>query len=196
MSFQPSPLLLSVLAGLLTSGLMLTVASCSHVAPLGPAADIPQPHHLRSPIVMQVMNVKPLTPPTSAGGCPAGFTKLSAPGQGPECYRPLGAPVTFTSAAVAPGPTQAPASPSNASPSTYGLLIGLPAAERPELTAITTQAYNSRGAVDISVAGETWGLPLGLAPLTHGQFVIALPSRNDLLQLQRLLSLRTDGHVG
>jgi hypothetical protein len=185
MPFQPSLRPASGLASALAAGLMLTVASCSHLTPLGPAADIPQPHHLRSPLVLQAMRVQN---PTPAGGCPAGFAKLSAPGQSPGCYRPLGAPVTITSAAVSPGPTVGPASPPDAPPSAYGLLIALPDADRAELTAVTTQAYDSRGAVGISVAGTTWALPMTLAPITHGQFTIMLPSRNEALQLQRILA--------
>jgi hypothetical protein len=184
MPFRPPPRPSSVLASMLAAGLMLSVASCSHLTPLGPAADMPQLRHLRSPMVLQAMRVQN---PTPAGGCPAGFTKLSAPGQSPACYRPLGAPVTITSAAVSLGPTAGPASPPNAPPSAYGLLIALPAADRAELTAVTTQAYDSQGAVDISVAGKTWALPMTLAPITHGQFTIMLPSRNEVLQLQRLL---------
>ena len=86
MPFQPSPRPASVMAGVLAAGLMLTAASCSsHITPLRPTA--PQPSQLRSPIVLQAMRVRN---PTPAGGCPAGFTKLSAPGQSPGCYRPLG----------------------------------------------------------------------------------------------------------
>jgi hypothetical protein len=184
MPFQLPPRSLLTLASVLAAGLMLTVASCSNPTPLGPDAG-PQPHQLRSPIALQAMRVQNYTP---AGGCPAGFTKLSAPGQSSGCYRPLGAPVTITTAAVAPGPTAGPVSPSDAPPSMYGLLIALPAADRAELTAVTTQAYDSRGAVDISVAGKTWALPPAQAPLTHGQFTIMLPSRNEVLQLQRLLA--------
>jgi hypothetical protein len=100
MLFQPSPRPASVLAGALATGLMLTVASCSHLTPLGPTADIPQPHHLRSPIVLQAMRVQN---PTPADGCPAHFTMLSAPGTYPGvCTRPVGTPVTITSAAVSP----------------------------------------------------------------------------------------------
>ena len=45
--------------------------SCSHLTPLGPdpAATMPQPHHLRSPFVLQDMRIQP---PAPAGGCPAG----------------------------------------------------------------------------------------------------------------------------
>jgi hypothetical protein len=48
MPFQPSPRLSSVLASVLAAGVMLTVAGCSHLTPLGPdpAATMPQPHHL------------------------------------------------------------------------------------------------------------------------------------------------------
>ncbi len=183
MPSQPRLRPASVLASMLTAGLMLTVASCSHLTPLGPDAR-PQPHHLRSPITLQAMRVQN---PTPAGGCPAGFTKLSAPGQAPGCYRPLGAPVTITSATVSPGPTTGPASPANAPPTAYGLLIALPAAERAELTAVSTQAYDSQGAIGISVAGKTWALPAVRKPFTTGQFEIVVSSRNQLLQLQRLL---------
>ena len=55
-------------------------------------------------------------------------------------------------------------------------------------TAVTTQAYDSQGAVDISVAGKTWGLPVAQAPLTYGQFTVVLPSKNEALQLQRILT--------
>ena len=184
MPFQPPPRPAPVLASVLAAGLMLTAVSCSHLTPLGPAAR-PQPHHLRSPIVLQAMSVQN---PTPAEKCPAGFTKLPAPGQGPGCYRPLGAPVTITSAAVSPGPTAGPASPSGAPPTVYGLFIALPAAERAELTAVSSQAYDSRGALGISVAGKTWALPPVMAPFTHGQFEIVVSSRNEFLQLQRILT--------
>jgi hypothetical protein len=120
-----------------------------------------------------------------ADGKMFGLTPGTYPG---VCVRPVGAPVTITSAAVSPGPTAGPASPPDAPPTAYGLLIALPAAERAELTAVTTQAYDSKGAVDISVTGKTWALPMTLAPLTHGQFAIMLPSRNEALQLQRILA--------
>jgi hypothetical protein len=70
----------------------------------------------------------------------------------------------------------------------YGLFIALPAAERAELTAVTSQAYDSRGALGISVAGKTWALPPVMAPFTHGQFEIVVSSRTEFLQLQRMLT--------
>ena len=63
----------------------------------------------------------------------------------------------------------------------------MPAADRAELTAVTTQAYNVQGAVDISVADKVWGLPLAKAPLTRGVFTIMLPSKNQADQLQGIL---------
>lgn len=117
-------------------------------------------------------------PPSAAGECPAGSAALSGPGAGPgQCYRQLGTPVTITSAAVSLiQQTSAP-----------GLLITVPPADVAALTAITTKAANSRGYVDISVAGKTWSIPEAMAPLTHGQFSIGLQSRNQVLQLQRIL---------
>jgi hypothetical protein len=72
-------------------------------------------------------------------------------------------------------------------PGASGLLITVPAADRAALTAITTKAYDSRGDVDISVAGKTWEIPEALQPLTDGRFAIVLQSRNQALQLQRIL---------
>lgn len=183
MPFPRSSRLASALVSGAAAGLTLTAVGCGHVAPLGP--DGPQPHQLRSPIVLQAMSVQSLT---TAGGCPAGFTRLSAPGQSPACYRPVGAPVTITSAAVGPGPTTGPTSPANAPPTEYGLLITVPPADRAELTAVTTQATDSQGAVDISVVGKTWGLLLTQAPLTDGWFTITLPSHNEVVQLQHILT--------
>jgi hypothetical protein len=180
MPFLSRPRRASVLAGSLAAGLLLAGAGCGHITPLGPTPR--QPQHLGVPIVLQAMGVQDFVP--STGECPAGYTRLSAPGQSAACYRPLGAPVTFTSAAVSPGPT---AGPVNAPPTEYGLLIAVPAADRAELTAVTTQAYNVQGAVDISVADKVWGLPLAKAPLTRGVFTIMLPSKNQADQLQGIL---------
>ena len=168
--------------GIPLAGIVLTVASCaSHplAAPRPtatvpqPPATVPQPRYLASPIVLEAMLSQP---PSSAGGCPAGSAVLSGPGAGPGlCYRQLGKPVTITSAAVSlpPGPPE--------------LLITVPAADVTALTAITTKAADSRGYVDISVASKTWSIPEALAPLTDGRFVIGLQSRNQALQLQRIL---------
>lgn len=192
MPFQLPPRRSPVLASVLAS-IVLTVAGCSYVAPLGPDA-VPRPSQLHSPIVLEAMRVQF---PTPTGKCPAGYAALSAPGAptvsapGSDvgyspCYRELGPPVTFTSAAVSPYQPRTPSG-HTGSPGASGLIITLPAADVAALTAVTTRAYDARGAVDINVAGKTWGLPMQLAPLTHGRFAIVLPSSGQTRQLQRLL---------
>ena len=76
MPFQlPRPLF--VLASVLTAaGVVLAVAGCSHVTPLGPdpaPVSLPPARDLGSPIVMQVMRSQL---PTPAGQCPAGSIAL------------------------------------------------------------------------------------------------------------------------
>jgi hypothetical protein len=186
MTFHSPPRLPPVLASALAAGLMLAVASCGHVTPLGPDA---KPSHLRSPIVLQAMRVRM---PGPAGECPAGFVTLSAPGMSPGlCYRKLGAPVTITSAAVSPVSSSPPLNRSGqvvAGPPTYQFIITLPAADVAALTAVSTRAFDSQGALDISVAGQIWALLMAWGPLTHGQLEMNLPSKNQALELQRLLA--------
>jgi hypothetical protein len=197
---RPPSVLASVLAA---AGIVLAVAGCSHIAPLGPdaAANLPQPHHLRSPFVLEAMRVQP---PTPAGGCQAGYTAL--PGANPvavagrphrahldgalvvsQCYRKTGTPVTITSAAVSPVSLQKPP-PGQKAPNQYDFVITLPAADVPALTAVTTTAYHARGALAISVAGKTWALPMVAGPFIGPQLQIPMPSRNQALQLQRSLA--------
>ena len=187
MPLQPPPRLSCLLASVLAlAGVVLTVASCSHLTPLGPAP--PQPSHLRSPFVLQAMRIQP---PAPAGGCPAGFTTLSAPGATPgACYRKLGTPVTISSAAVSPVSSSQPKPPpgQEAGPAQYGFTITLPAADMPALAAVTTTAADAQGPLAISVAGETWVLPIVGRPFTSRQFLIPLPSKNQALQLQRILA--------
>jgi hypothetical protein len=190
MSFEFRPRPASVLAGLLAAGLVLTVAGCGHLTPLGPYAPAaaPPPSHLRSPIVLQAMRVQP---PAPAGGCPAHFTMLSVPGTYPGvCARPVGTPVTITSAAVSPVSSFQPRTPSGQvvpGPPVYQIMITLPAADVTAATAVVTAAYDSRGGVDFSIAGRTWALPMVLKPFRSQQLSIALPSKNQALQLHRLL---------
>jgi hypothetical protein len=185
MPFELPPRPLPILAGTLAAiAFALTLAGCSHVTPLGPdpAATMPPPRHLGSPIVMQVMLGKPSTPP--GGACPAGYAVLSGPAAADNtgvCYGKLGSPVTFTSAGVSAGQSD------GSTGSEAALMINVPAADRAALTAITTKAYKAKGYVDISVAGQTWAIPEAMAPLTQGQFEISLPSKNLALRLQRLL---------
>jgi len=189
MSFEFRAAPASVLASMLSAGLMLTVAGCGHLAPLGPYAPAaaPPPSQLRSPIVLQAMRVQP---PAPAGGCPARFTMLSVPGNPGECARPVGTPVTITSAAVSAVSSFQPRNPSGQvmpGPPIYQIMITLPPADVAAATAVVTTAYDSRGGVDFSVAGRTWALPMVFKPFRSQQVSVALPSKNQALQLHRLL---------
>jgi len=191
------PRLPSALASVLAAGIVLAVASCTgHITPLGPdqAATMPQPHHLRSPLILQDMLTQGLVPPP--GGCPAGWVTLSG-----GCYRKTGTPVTITSAAVsAVIPFRPPTPPGQqAPPVQYGFSITVPAADVPALAAVLPAAPGPPGpptasAVTpatpipaISVAGRTWILA-GYSALQGRQFDVTLPSKNQALQLQRMLA--------
>jgi hypothetical protein len=170
-------------AGIAVAALALSCAGCSHILPLGPTP--PAPRHLGSAVILQLVLSQP---PAPAGGCPAGYTTLAAPFTDyPEvpdaCYRKLGTPVMFTSAAVSMAYQPA----TNQQPAQYGLNFTLPAAEAAALTAITTKAFDSRDELAISTAGKTWGVFMTAGPFTNGQFGILVQSENQALQLQRIL---------
>jgi hypothetical protein len=203
MPFKLRPRLSTATASGLAAGLMLTLASCSHVTPLGPdpATSMPQPHHLRSPLVLQVVRLPQSAP---VGGCPAGYRTLSGGGSPGMCYRKTGRSVTITSAAVSPvSPFRPPAPPGQqAVPVQYVFWITVPAADAAALTAVTTTVTGPQrpqqgpptataaatSALTISVAGRTWGL-VGFATRFSGREIeVALPSRNQALQLQRMLA--------
>jgi hypothetical protein len=57
----------------------------------------------------------------------------------------------------------------------------------PELTAVTTTAADAQGPLALSVDGRTWVLPLVSRPFTGRQFIVPLTSKNQAVQLQRLL---------
>jgi hypothetical protein len=216
MPFQlPRPLF--VLASVLTAaGVVLAVAGCSHVTPLGPdpvPVSLAPARDLGSPIVMQIMRSQL---PTPAGQCPAGSIALfgsepdvprtsavlaqpvrggtatpaaasatpPAPGAGVACYRPVGTPVTITSAALSSVATNR----NQPGPAWYEFVVAFPAADVPALTALIRQAYNAGDAVGMSVAGKLWQ-----APQTRRRFnalraeQVNLLSRNQALQLYRLL---------
>jgi hypothetical protein len=184
--FQPSPssrFLASVVAA---AGVVLTVAGCSHVAPLGP--EPPQPRRLGSPIILQAMRSQPRAP---AGRCPAGWVALAVPGSTGTCYRKVGTPLTITSAAVSSlvsGPRVSPAGQQpGRGPASYGFAVAMPTADVGAVTAIIRQAYNAQGAVDISVAGKTWAAPQVIKPFPGQQLQIFLPSKSQALQLRHLL---------
>ena len=198
MPYQRARLPSALASVLAAAGMVLAVASCTgHIAPLGPdpAATLPQPHHLRSPLILQDMLTQGLVPPP--GGCPAGWVLLSG-----GCYRKTGTPVTITSAAVSPVfPFQPPTPPGQQAPAVqYGFSITVPSADVSALAAVLPTAPGPPGpptasAVTpatpipaISVAGRTWILLGYGTPSAGGEFDVTLPSRNQALQLQRMLA--------
>jgi hypothetical protein len=200
MPFQLPLRLSSVLVSVLAAGVMLTVASCSHLTPLGPdpAATMPQPHHLRSPLILQDMRAQPSAP---AGGCPASYVANS--GDPGPCYGPkTGPPVTITSAGVSPVFSFRPPTPpgQQAAPVQYGFWITVPAADALALTTViaapsgppgppTASAVTSTATIPtISVAGRTWILVGFATRFTDRELEVVLPSRNQALQLQRILA--------
>ena len=181
-------------ADIALAGLVLAVAGCSQVLPLGPApAATPAPRHLASAIVMQPGLSQSGASPS---GCPAGSIALSGPGiptitavgnstgtPADLCFRLLGKAVTFTSAGV----TMSQRLATSREPALYALRITLPPAEAAALTSITTKVAGTQDQLAIIVAGKTWGMPITLRPLTNGQFTILEQSRDQALQLQRIL---------
>jgi hypothetical protein len=184
MPFQHPPRPSSVLASVLAAaGIVLAVASCSNITPLGPSGPssvappaVPPPP-LRSPFILEAVRIQA---PTSADACPSGSVALSGgPGQ---CYGQLGTPVTITSAYVGSVVTGTHHIP----PGQYGFWVTLPAADLPALHALTTAAYDAQGFLDISVAGQTWLLPRVRQPFT-GPLEMVLPAEDQVLLLHRLL---------
>jgi hypothetical protein len=181
------------------AGLALAVAGCGSALPLGPAlAAAPAPRHLAAAIVMEPGRSDP---GPSGTRCAAGSVALSGPGiittspaNAPPanpasttmCFRLLGKPVTFTSAGVTLYQRPAGSKPVQ-HPAMWGLSITLPSAEAAVLAAVTTKLAGTQDQLAIIVAGQTWGLPVALRPLTHGEFVIGAQSRNQALQLERVL---------
>jgi hypothetical protein len=199
MSFQLPARLPSVLASAVAAGLMIAVASCSHVTPLGPdpAATIttPRPHQLRSPLVVQDMQMRQQALP---GMCPAGYAEISG-GYPGTCYRKTGPLATIASAGVSSLTSFQPPTPQGQQepPIQYGFWISLPAADAQALTAVTgppgpvTGAPQSSAATSdltVSVADRTWAL-IGYAIRPSGrEFEVFLSGRELALQLQQVLA--------
>jgi hypothetical protein len=101
----------------------------------------------------------------------------------PACFRKTGQPVTVTTAAVSLSYQPA----FNQQPAVYGLNLTVPAAEAPALAAITTRSFYSGDPVAISTGGKTWDVTMTAGPFTNGQFGMSVQSKNQLLQLQRVL---------
>ncbi len=201
MTSQPSPRRSLIFATALAAGVMLTVASCSHVTPLGPdpAATMPQLHQLRSPLVLEDMRQQPAP---VGGGCPAGSVEFS--GNAAGCYRTTGTSATVTSAGVSSITSFQPPKPPG-QPVQYGFWITVPAADASAVTAVITAAEaqgssspGTQGPVAstvsasqpvpaISVAGHT-SLLVGFTIGSTGREVeVLLGSRNQALQFQRTL---------
>jgi len=216
MPFKHRPRPLSVMAGALAAaGLVLAVAGCGNIAPLGPdpaPVNLPPARDLGSQITMQVMRSES---PTPTGQCPAGSVALFGsepnvpraisirhvvgivstatptptatpppPGAGVACYRPVGTPVTITSAAVSSVTTY----PHQQGPASYGFVVAFPTADVAALTAAIRQAYDSSDALGMSVAGKLWQAPQPRSKVTALRAEqINLSSRTQAFQLYRLL---------
>jgi hypothetical protein len=170
---------LSCQTAVLAAGLMLAVAGCSHVTPIGPdpAARTPASRHLGSPITFRAMRSQPATP---TGKCPAGYALLDDAGSGGTCYSNLGAPVTITSAGISPVSAQG-------QPPSYAFGVTVPAGDVAALTAVIKQAYDVRGALAVDVEGKVWSAPEVLAAFSAQQLQIALPTKGEALELYRIL---------
>jgi hypothetical protein len=208
-----------VLTALAAASLVLALAGCSHVTPLGPdpaPVSLPPARGLASPIIVQVMRSQP---PTPAGQCPAGSVALfgsdpnvpravvatsgpvqagtgstappsptpaapPAPTAGVACYRPVGTPVTITSAAVSSVTTKR----NQPGPAWYIFVVAFPSADVAALTALIRKAYDSGDALGLSVAGKLWQAPQPRSKVVALRAEqINLLSRNQAFQLYRLL---------
>jgi hypothetical protein len=69
----------------------------------------------------------------------------------------------------------------------YEFLVAVPGADVAAVTAVIRQAYDTGSAVGISVAGKLWQAPMVFKPFPGQQFQITLLSRNQAVQLHRIL---------
>lgn len=173
---------------LAAAALALVVTGCGRMLPLGPYAP-PAPGRLASPIILRLVGSQ--APLPAAGGCPAGYATLSAPGPGfpgvaDGCYRETGTTVTFADAAVTLYLQPAGSEPVQHS-AMWGLAITVSGAGAGALTAISTKSCDTKDPIAITIAGTTWAVVSTAAPLTNGRFVFMTQSKNQALQLQRAL---------
>ena len=215
MPFQRSlPVLASALAA---AGLVLAVAGCSHIAPLGPdpaPVSLPPARQLGSPIIVQVLRSQP---PTAAGRCPAGSVDLFGLQPNVPRVAVVTRPVQGSTGTPAPtaGPTR-PARPpvgvacylpvgrpvtvtsaavssvttyrNQPGPTAYGFVVAFPTADVAALTAVVRQAQDAGDATSISVAGKLWQAAQPRQKIIALRAVqITLLSRNQAVQLYRLL---------
>jgi hypothetical protein len=107
-----------------------------------------------------------------------------APLAGVACFRPVGTPVTITSAAVSSVTTNRIQS----GPAWYEFAVAFPTGDVAALTALIRQAYEAGDAVGMSVAGKLWQAPQPrskVAALRAEE--INLLSRSQAYELYRLL---------
>jgi hypothetical protein len=183
------------------------------LAPDPPPVSLPPARDLGSPIIMQILRSQPPAPtgecpvgsvalfgsepnvprtavasgprvPAGSGSTPTPPPTPTAPLAGVACYRPVGTPVTITSAAVSSVTTNR----NQPGPASYEFVVAFPTADVPALTALIRQAYDSGDALGMSVAGKLWQ-----APQTRRKFTalraeqVNLLSRHQAFQLYRLL---------
>ena len=213
MPFPCPPRALSALASALAAaGLGLAVAGCSQVTPLGPGpapVHLPPARHLGSPIIVQVLRKQS---PTAAGQCPGGSVDLFGlqpnvpraaaahvrrlrpvqgspapavtPPVGVACYRPVGTPVTVTTAAVSSVTTYR----NQPGPAFYGFVVAFPTADVAALTSVARRAQAAGEATSISVAGKLWQAPQPRQQVIALRAVqITLLSRSQAVELYHLL---------
>ena len=77
--------------------------------------------------------------------------------------------------------------PAGQQPAAWVVRINLPTAEAAELASVTTRLAGTQDQFAIIIAGQTYAMPLTLQPLTGGEFAFSAESKNQALQLQRLL---------
>jgi hypothetical protein len=216
MPCQPPRRPLSILAsGLAAACVVLAVAGCSNITPLGPdpaPVSLPPARDLGSPIILQIMRSQP---PTPAGQCPADSIALfgsepnvlraavasSRPVQaGTGSTTPPTPPATPPAGVACYRPAGRPVTITSAAvspvttnrnqpgPAWHVFVVAFPTADVAALTALIRQAYDSGDAVGMSVAGKLWQ-----APQPRRKFnalraeQINLLSRTQAFQLHRLL---------
>ena len=183
------------------------------LGPAPAPVSLPPARGLASPIIVQVMRSQPPTSagecpagsialfgsepnvpraavassrPVQAG---TGSTATPAPTPttppaGVACYRPVGTPVTITSAQVSSVTTNR----NQPGPAWYVFVVAFPTADVAALTALIRQAYDSGDAVGMSVAGKLWQAPQTRSKVTALRAEqINLLNRTQALQLYRLL---------
>jgi hypothetical protein len=131
-----------------------------------------------------VASLRPVQAGTGSAATPAPMATPATPPAGVACYRPVGSPVTITSAAVSSVTTRR----NQPGPAWYAFVVAFPADDVPALTALIRQAYDDGDAIGMSVAGKLWQ-----APRPRSRFnalraeQLNLLSRNQASQLYRLL---------